>query len=314
MSLFGQLGTELGAVLYTLFAALPFVAAYIGVILLCALIWRYAKQYLTPKSDFGSLKTVTFGDESAVNSNMVASVVSVVLIFVIWGAFTGSKLLPGFLHAPGAFSGEGEFTYTVTTEDGQTDDATVSVVVFPTGSDVSAPEVDPGDGFAKNDSIAIATYRSELLRVDENDEIGRDAGAVVTAINGTPVEPGSSVDVGFGTVEVSRRGTPNIVPAKGMQMESIWLPAPEEVWGRVTEIATTGFRNFTLIEHLGFSLFRVIVGFVLGALVGIPLGYAMGLSRLVSRLVRPDRGVYAPCSTARPDPIGDHLGRDWGGR
>ena len=30
--------------------------------------------------------------------------------------------------------------------------------------------------------------------------------------------------------------------------------------------------------QLGFSLFRVIVGFLLGAAVGIPLGYAMGLS------------------------------------
>ena len=31
-------------------------------------------------------------------------------------------------------------------------------------------------------------------------------------------------------------------------------------------------------DSLGFSLFRVIVGFLLGAIVGIPLGYAMGLS------------------------------------
>ena len=278
MSILGQLGAELAGVFYALLGALPYVAIYIGVVLLCALIWRTVKQFLTPKSDYGSLKTVTFGDESAVTSNTVASVVSIVLIFVFWGAFTGSKILPGFLHAPGAFSGEGEFTYTVTTEDGQTDDATVSVVVFPTGSDVSAPEVDPGDGFAKNDSIAIATYRSELLRVDENDEIGRDAGAVVSAINGEPVEAGSSVDVGFGTVDISRRGTPNIIPNKGMQMEPIWLPSPEAVWSRVVEIASSGFRNSTLAEHLGFSLFRVIVGFFLGALVGIPLGYAMGLS------------------------------------
>ena len=61
-------------------------------------------------------------------------------------------------------------------------------------------------------------------------------------------------------------------------MEAIWLPPPAAVWSRLTEIAGEGFRNSTLWEHLGFSLFRVIVGFTLGALVGIPLGYAMGLS------------------------------------
>ena len=32
-----------------------------------------------------------------------------------------------------------------------------------------------------------------------------------------------------------------------------------------------GYQNFTLREHLGYSLMGVIVGFVLGALVGIPL-------------------------------------------
>jgi taurine transport system permease protein len=77
---------------------------------------------------------------------------------------------------------------------------------------------------------------------------------------------------------MSEKGTLNIVPATGMQMEPIWLPAPEAVWSRFVEIATGDFRNSTLAEHLGYSLFRVIVGFVLGALVGIPLGYAMGLS------------------------------------
>ena len=61
-------------------------------------------------------------------------------------------------------------------------------------------------------------------------------------------------------------------------MEPIWLPAPETVLQRLIDIARDGYQNFTLWEHLGFSLMRVIVGFLLGSLVGIPLGYAMGLS------------------------------------
>jgi taurine transport system permease protein len=278
MDVISQLGAELWAVLTTLFGALPYVLGYILLILAFSFIWKTVKRFLTPKADYGSMKTVTFGDESAVTSNSVASVVSVVLIFVLWGAFTGSKFLPGFMHAPGAFTGEGSFTYTVSTPDGQTDDATVSVVVFSTGSPVDAPVVEPGDGFAKNDSIALAEYRSALLRVDENDEIGRDQDATITAINGVAIEPGGSVDTDFGSVSLSGKGTPNIVPATGVQMEPIWLPAPEAVLSRLGEIATEGYRNSTLAEHLGFSLFRVIVGFFLGAIVGIPLGYAMGLS------------------------------------
>ncbi|MFQ1701704.1 ABC transporter permease subunit [Loktanella agnita] len=241
-------------------------------------IWSFIKQLLTPKHDYSSLKTVTFGDESAVTSNTVASVVSIVLIFVLWGAFTGSSLLPGFLHAPGAFTGEASFTYTITTPAGESDDATVTVVVHPASEEVDAPEITPGDGIAKNDSTAIASYRSKLLRVDRNDEMGRDEETFITAVDGAPIAPGGAVKTGFGTVAMSDKGTLNIIPATGMQMEPIWLPAPEDVWQRLTEIATSGYRNSSLAEHLGYSLFRVIVGFVLGAIVGIPLGYAMGLS------------------------------------
>jgi len=167
MRILADLWAELVAVLSTLVTAAPYVLGYILLILAAAFIWSFIKRMLTPKKDYGSLKTVTFGDESAVTSNTVASVVSVVLIFVLWASFTGSKYIPGFLHMPGAFTGEGEFTYTVTA-DGQSDDATVAVVVFPTGEEVDAPTIEAGDGFAKNDALALPVYRSELLRVDQN--------------------------------------------------------------------------------------------------------------------------------------------------
>ena len=277
MSIISQLWAELVAVLAALVGAVPYVIGYVLLILLCAFIWSFIKKSLTPKADYGSLKTVTFGDESAVTSNTVASVVSIVLIFVLWGSFTGSKYLPGFLHMPGAYTGESSFEYTATA-DGQSDDATVSVVVFAAGEDVDAPQVEAGDGFAKNDALALQAYRTQLLRVDNNDDLGRADGATVTAVNGTPIAPGGSVKTDFGTVAMSAKGTLNIKPSTGIQMEPIWLPAPEAVLSRLGEIATEGFRNSTLAEHLGFSLFRVIVGFILGAIVGIPLGYAMGLS------------------------------------
>ena len=119
MELFSELWAELIAVLSTLVSAAPYIVGYVLLILLMMVIWSGIKRLLTPKKDYGSLKTVTFGDESAVTSNTAASVISIVLIFVLWGAFTGSKLLPGFLHAPGPFVGEGEFSYTITTPAGE---------------------------------------------------------------------------------------------------------------------------------------------------------------------------------------------------
>lgn len=279
MELLSKLWSELINVLMTLWSSIPYVVGYVLVILLCMFVWRWVATLLRPKHDFGSLKTVTFGDESAVTSNTAASVISIFLIFLLWGAFTGSRLLPGFLHAPGPFIGEGSFVYTSEAPDGRRDDGTVSVRVHPAGEVVTIPQVEMGEGFAKDDALVVQAYRSELLRVEDNDDVTRDDGAKIVAINGEPIAPESgSVSVGWGSVSMTSKGTLSVAPSKGWQMEKIWLPAPEDVWARLAEIANTGFRNSTLAEHLGFSLFRVTVGFLLGSLIGIPLGYAMGLS------------------------------------
>jgi len=279
MDLISKLFSELTTVLSTVASSLPYLAAYVAIILATMVGFRWVQRLTKPRHDFGSLKTVTFGDESAVTSSTAASVISIVLIFLFWGAFTGSKLLPSFLHAPGAFLGDAEFTYTAEAPDGRRDDATVSVRVHSVGDVVTIPVVEPGDGFAKNDGMEVAAYRSELKRVEDNDEVTREDGAKVVAVNGEPIAPGGSgVDVGWGRVSMTGRGTLNVTPDKGWQMEPIWLPAPEQVWARVVDISRDGFRNSTLAEHLSYSLFRVIIGFLLGSIVGIPLGYAMGLS------------------------------------
>lgn len=227
---------------------------------------------------FSSRKTVTFGDESAVKPNRVASVVSIATILLLWGMFTGSRLLPGFLHVPGPFEGTITFDYTAQDEADATDDATVTAVVHPRDAKPEESEVEPGDGFAKNDVTSVAQWRTKLVNVLSNDETPDGTKARVIAINGESIEPGQSVKVDGGTVTLSDKGTPNLEPARGWQMEPLYLPAPETVWTRTVKIFDEGFRNFSLGEHLGYSLFRVVVGFLLGALVGIPLGYAMGLS------------------------------------
>ncbi len=241
----------------------------------------YTVRFIAQKTavqDYTSLKTVTFGDESAVQSNRAASIVSIVTIFVLWGAFTGSSLMPSFMHAPGPFIGDTTFTYTAQAPDGTKDDATVHVRVHPADEKPDAIEAASGDGFAKDDALNMIAWRSKLIPVDKNDEITKKDGAKIVAIDGQPIAPGDSVSVGDGKVTLSDKGTPNFVPNKGWQMEPIWLPSPEAVVKRTIEIANQGYQGSTLWEHLGYSLMRVIVGFFFGALVGIPLGYAMGLS------------------------------------
>ncbi|MEO1732242.1 MAG: ABC transporter permease subunit [Pseudomonadota bacterium] len=252
---------------------LIYIAIFVGAYFVVGFI---SKQ--TAKQDYTSLKTVTFGDESAVRSDTAASIISIVALFVLWGMFTGSKLLPGFLHMPGPFEGDTSFTYTVEAPAG-TDEATVSVRVHPVDQTPDEIAVEPGDGFAKNDSVLIGVWRSGLVRWDRNDEANRrDDNARIVAIDGEPVDVGGSVRTADGTVTITDKGTINFTPNKGLQMEPIWLPSPEAVWDRFTNLVSDGYQNFTVVEHLFWSLFRVVLGFFFGALIGIPLGYAMGLS------------------------------------
>ena len=59
-------------------------------------------------------------------------------------------------------------------------------------------EVDPGEGWARNDSATVGAWRSGLVRVDQNDEHGRDEGHTVVAVNGEPIAPGGEVITAFG--------------------------------------------------------------------------------------------------------------------
>jgi taurine transport system permease protein len=284
-----ELWTETKTVAASAASALPSIAIYVLVILACMFVYRAIKTRLTPTRDYTSLKTVTFGDESAVRSDFPASILSIILIFVIWGSFTGSALIPGFLHLPAPYVGESSFTYTLDDGAGNRDDAEVFIRVIGASEASSDMVFDEGDGLAKNDGAEIGVYLSDIVVWDGNDDVKRRAdGARIVAINGEEFDydfgndelrqTAPTFNLGFAQVTITDRGSINVVPDQGWQMQPLYLPAPEVVWNRFIEIARYGYQNVYLTVHLGFSLFRVIVGFMLGAAIGIPLGYAMGLS------------------------------------
>jgi taurine transport system permease protein len=230
------------------------------------------------ESGYGSLKTVTFGDESSVVANRIASFAAVIAVFVLWGIATGSKLLPFTLPQP--FVGDTTFEYTATNPAGETDTGTVYMRVHKFGEEgVEKPDgADAGDGFAKDDVIVIAERRSKILRVENNDEGGKEDGYTITSINGDPISSSTPVTFAGGDVEMTAKGSLFIKPATGWTMEALYLPPPEQVWSRFWDLNANGYQNVGLWENVFWSLIRVVVGFALGCLFGIPLGFAMGLN------------------------------------
>lgn len=251
---------------------------YIAVFVFAYATYKIITRFSSSNIGYNARKTVTFGDESAVKSNRTASVISILTIFLLWGAFTGSKWTP--IHVPGPFIGDTSFSYTATDAQNTSAQAMVLIRVDLIGQDFQKPEIpDAGQsGFAKDDALKVGAWRSGLIRVQNNDDGGKEDGYHVTAINGNPISPEQSITVENGNVFMTKKGSLSFTPDKGWQMEPIWLPSPEAVVARLIEISTEGYQNVTLMENLGWSLYRVIMGFALGSLVGIPLGYAMGLN------------------------------------
>jgi taurine transport system permease protein len=275
------MGQELIDLLISTFWMILGIAAIFGIYLAISAACWFVYSLATrgrEETGYGSLKTVTFGDESSVVANRVASISAVVAVFVLWGVATGSKLLPFTLPQP--FIGDTVFEYTAENAAGDTDTGTVFVRVHPFGAEgVEKPEgADAGDGFAKDDVVVIAERRSKVLRVQRNDEGGGEDGYKVTEVNGQPISPETSVSYGDAVIEMTGKGSLFIRPDSGWTMEALYLPPPELVWQRFWNLNAEGYQNVGLWENVFWSLIRGVVGFALGCLFGIPLGFAMGLN------------------------------------
>jgi taurine transport system permease protein len=74
----------------------------------------------------------------------------------------------------------------------------------------------------------------------------------------------------------------------------LFLPKPQAVWAAFVKTLTKGYQGSTLPQHVGASLYRVLVSFALACLVGIPLGVLMGVSRDARALLNPLIEFYRP--------------------
>ncbi len=67
----------------------------------------------------------------------------------------------------------------------------------------------------------------------------------------------------------------------------VFLPSPARVWAALTRVATEGYANATLLEHMGASLWRVFAALFFTMLIGVPVGLLIATSRI-------GRGILDP--------------------
>ena len=249
---------------------------YVAIAAGCSFVANLILKGRKKEEGFNSLKTVTFGDESSVTANRLASVLGVIAIFLLWGIATGSKFAPPLL--PGPHQGVATFEYTAVNAAGQSGTATVYVHTHEEGDTPELTEIGAADGFAVDDVVQVKVRRSKLLKAQNNDEGGKEDGYRVTHINGQAIEADQTVEYDGGSLKMTKKGSLSIAPYGGMTMEALYLPPPEQVWATFLELNANGYQNVGLWENVFWSLSRVVIGFALGAIFGIPLGFAMGLN------------------------------------
>jgi len=70
-------------------------------------------------------------------------------------------------------------------------------------------------------------------------------------------------------------------------VDDLFLPGPALLWSGFLDLLENGYRNRSIWEHAGWSLERVLAGFVTGSLVGTLLGLGMGVSRRIEAIFSP---------------------------
>jgi taurine transport system permease protein len=146
---------------------------------------------------------------------------------------------------------------------------------------------------ALNPAPAAVTARSGLADYVD--------GAAEPGSTGTDSEPGRGRPGLLGAPVLRRIGLRVVgvtalmviwwVAAKRTDNPTI-IPTPGAVWHQLvltssTHDGTKGFQGYTLIEHLGISLRRILLGSAIGILVGLPLGLLMGTVTWIRIIVEP---------------------------
>ena len=72
------------------------------------------------------------------------------------------------------------------------------------------------------------------------------------------------------------------------------VPSPGSVWNALVDILQNGYKNYTLLHHLGASMERLIIAFLAAAVIAVPLGLASGYNSKIRAILEPIIEFYRP--------------------
>lgn len=72
------------------------------------------------------------------------------------------------------------------------------------------------------------------------------------------------------------------------------IPTPKATWEAFISTLTDGYKGYTLMQHLGYSMSRLFKAFILAAFTAVPLGLLSGFIKKIRAAVEPFIEFYRP--------------------
>ncbi|KQB79226.1 ABC transporter permease [Clostridium butyricum] len=72
------------------------------------------------------------------------------------------------------------------------------------------------------------------------------------------------------------------------------VPTPQAVWNAFIDIIQNGYKNYSLLQHLGASMERLFISFLFVALIAVPFGLASGYNSKIRAIFEPIIEFYRP--------------------
>lgn len=84
-----------------------------------------------------------------------------------------------------------------------------------------------------------------------------------------------------------------IITASGLFSETI-IPSPKNVWDSFTDVLKNGYKGHSLLEHLGTSMRRLVIAYLLVVVTAVPLGLLSGYNSKIRAILEPLIEFYRP--------------------
>ncbi|WP_206663809.1 ABC transporter permease subunit [Pelotomaculum schinkii] len=72
------------------------------------------------------------------------------------------------------------------------------------------------------------------------------------------------------------------------------VPSPQSVWTALVDIIQNGYKNYTLLQHIGASIQRLVIAFLVATVIAAPLGLTSGYNAKVRAIFELVIEFYRP--------------------